>query len=695
MAMCKPLDGGWCIAFIVYLIGCGGIVAYGIWKGDPRRLTHGIDYYGRLCGVDAGVEKTPYLYYCGSKYSASGFPRQIDLESPSCVDRCPNTTAEYIPCIMPMETKTIPSMGPGQMSATNPKADVIETIQEVSVQSIASVSAYPSRPIGGLYCIPDFKNTTLEEEVAHGPLGGMHQILTAIGSFRRGWPVLLGACLLAIILSFVYIRCLTSATSDPAKRIEKVKRVLFMFMGPAIIFLALLGAFFLFAPSVVPMDGCDDTMDCFKWQYQSRNPLYNQYAPDDALAYSIIVGVALVGAAFIVFCILVCSVLCHLKEGRGCKDTLTLVALSCECISSVCCLRLQPVVESFQKLVLGVVIMIGFTFLITAGEVDKTAMNLNGKQVRGLYREFEYEPIVPIFAVFYIFGGIWLLEVCACFGQYVTSFWAVHWLYPPGADQWTTPQDPRPVPNCLAGIKTLAISLGSLAKGAFLIILCRPFHVTLGYLAKGHADHGAALAIQKACTCCMAPYTKWIQQNSQTAYIVIALQSMAFSPAAVEYMNTMHRAGSHPGSIHDLSGRAFILSVAGITGISVTCSSLAFIVLTNLSLFTDPTSAWVVESPQFISLVVFLLSAYIAHTFMVVFDHCGDALIFGFEHYRFQDHDHVKNWCPKTLKDLCQYQDGTALPADGNVSKRGPINAMFSRATNSRAMGTEHERLIG
>ena len=42
-------------------------------NGDLRRLSHGFDYQGRLCGVDESVSGLPYLYYCSEN---SLFPPQ-------------------------------------------------------------------------------------------------------------------------------------------------------------------------------------------------------------------------------------------------------------------------------------------------------------------------------------------------------------------------------------------------------------------------------------------------------------------------------------------------------------------------------------------------------------------------------------------------------------------------------------------
>merc|ERR1719171_1828437 len=164
-------------------------------EGNAQRLTHGFDFYGRLCGVDEGVELTPYLYFCSksSENSMGLLPQMIDLNSATCVAECPNTTSMTLPCLQDEDHKTAPVTG-GQFGT-------VETIEMVSSQSIVEVPTYPSKPFGGLFCVPrNMGNQSLQDSVLQGPLGGTQKALNSIGSLRRAVPVMAGACVLSIIL---------------------------------------------------------------------------------------------------------------------------------------------------------------------------------------------------------------------------------------------------------------------------------------------------------------------------------------------------------------------------------------------------------------------------------------------------------------------------------------------------------------
>ncbi|KAL8454677.1 hypothetical protein Emag_001385 [Eimeria magna] len=65
---------GFCWILLLWLVGSS------LHGASPQRLTAGIDWLGRVCGVDAGVQHLPYLYW-PSKNQPSG---PVDFELDSC-----------------------------------------------------------------------------------------------------------------------------------------------------------------------------------------------------------------------------------------------------------------------------------------------------------------------------------------------------------------------------------------------------------------------------------------------------------------------------------------------------------------------------------------------------------------------------------------------------------------------------------
>lgn len=69
----------------------GWLVFSSLSGSSPARLTAGLDWMGRVCGLDQGVEHLPYLYW-PSKVPPKG-PTDTELDSCSLVpvNRFPST----------------------------------------------------------------------------------------------------------------------------------------------------------------------------------------------------------------------------------------------------------------------------------------------------------------------------------------------------------------------------------------------------------------------------------------------------------------------------------------------------------------------------------------------------------------------------------------------------------------------------
>lgn len=154
------------------------IAIYAFRNGDPRKVYHGMNYQGQICGVDLPYQ--PYVYWCAAEGGGlSGWNlipvTRLDFEHPICLEFCPTSPLTESPCFDPAT------------GATRPVAD------------------YATHPVAKRYCLPQAQAMLdkVQDKLGSHPIEKYIPIV--ITCIRSGWPVLLGAFFLAIILSYLYL----------------------------------------------------------------------------------------------------------------------------------------------------------------------------------------------------------------------------------------------------------------------------------------------------------------------------------------------------------------------------------------------------------------------------------------------------------------------------------------------------------
>ena len=140
------------VVFLVYVACMLGISLYAFENGQPRRLTHGFNYQGQLCGVSKAVVDKPMLFWCpkGNR-TLHGHPADLDMEHPVCLTKCP-TEPSSVHCFDNPTAKT-------EVLGTSSRFHSEQiTIQERTVTK----QAYPSAAFAGMFCVPHF-----HKEIGH------------------------------------------------------------------------------------------------------------------------------------------------------------------------------------------------------------------------------------------------------------------------------------------------------------------------------------------------------------------------------------------------------------------------------------------------------------------------------------------------------------------------------------------------
>jgi len=165
------------LIFFLALGFTGYILQYAVQHGDPRKVTHGMDYQGNLCGVDLPFKQ--YVYWCkkGPDVVGSLIAPLVDLDfhHPICVETCPTSDATTTSCY--------------------DKATGLSHL----------VGDYATHPVAKKYCMPQ-SMTMLDKvnsKMAGHPVN--KYLMLAVSTVREGYPVLLGSFVLAFILSMSYL----------------------------------------------------------------------------------------------------------------------------------------------------------------------------------------------------------------------------------------------------------------------------------------------------------------------------------------------------------------------------------------------------------------------------------------------------------------------------------------------------------
>mmetsp|Transcript_30148 Transcript_30148/g.93576 ORF Transcript_30148/g.93576 Transcript_30148/m.93576 type:complete len:612 (+) Transcript_30148:95-1930(+) len=200
-------DLPFCLLFTLALFTFLCVYA-GAMSGNMRRLYHGIDFKGDVCGVDGGMEDRPYLFWCISPVSQDGVSVELALSRPVCVSSCPAALGS---------SSADTGASEGCAAATG---------------SLASAE-YPTALVLRRYCLPTLKRHAVAVSQRLGQSATLFMRDSA--SVASAWPALLASFLLSCLLGYVFLLLLRHAA----------RSVLLASIIASILLLGLLGFYLL------------------------------------------------------------------------------------------------------------------------------------------------------------------------------------------------------------------------------------------------------------------------------------------------------------------------------------------------------------------------------------------------------------------------------------------------------------------
>eukprot|EP00927_Polykrikos_kofoidii_P062866 TRINITY_DN5765_c0_g1_i2.p1 TRINITY_DN5765_c0_g1~~TRINITY_DN5765_c0_g1_i2.p1 ORF type:complete len:809 (-),score=138.55 TRINITY_DN5765_c0_g1_i2:277-2703(-) len=203
-------DKNFACCFFVVLLYMVVMVAFSFWQGKYWdltqmaywRLARGFDTSGNLCGADASVLDKEFLFYCGSKATkdvdGKAWPSSLNFKSKACVQACPKNFSTPVPCLSEA-TFNVDSAANNTVGGIKYDITYLVEIQ----QTIETGISYPSSPMGRT-CLPD--EVGLKESLLYnGPPAHKDRVYKAVASLSNGWPILFVPAVLAILIGFLYL----------------------------------------------------------------------------------------------------------------------------------------------------------------------------------------------------------------------------------------------------------------------------------------------------------------------------------------------------------------------------------------------------------------------------------------------------------------------------------------------------------
>jgi len=153
------------------------------------------------------------------------------------------------------------------------------------------------------------------------------------------------------------------------------------------------------------------------------------------------------------------------------------------------------------------------------------------------------------------------------------------------------------------------------------------------------------------CVKCLEDCIGWINKN---AYIDIALTGKHnFCTAAKEAFAFLARESV---AIAILNGACYIFVLAGQLLVGGGTGLGAYMIITKYDRWTSESSPQHIASPLFVAVMLAIMCGFIAHAFMLVFDHTADTLLYVFCWNKAAGHNTVSRFAPPSLQGITGYQ---------------------------------------
>lgn len=641
-----------CFAWLVFTVCLLTMMQLSRWYGNVDALTHGRDYYGRICGVSQGVENMPWLFWCRDDAPSALVPTKLQLINPSCVSSCPPSTnsSTLVPCLRTAQSQqsTVTNSGGVQVQQFGN-----EITQEIEMQeSIIYTVPYATRPRGGRFCIPqdaDLERSVLESWDALHPLGFIMRQVTAGTLGHLEWLFFI-ATIVAIGLGYFFFFCIKHCP----------KTLTTIFIWPPVILMGTTAVWLFFAIFVL-IPGANS----WPWvvNYKDHwNPLYQHYTVEFAS------GLSLGG---VVICIAIMFCLIGIDQHFDAASVADLITAGLGCMTNVPGMYWLPAVEALVKWIVFLFFLNGLRWFFTVGDLHKNRIHVNGAQFAGLSRAWDWNGWWTFCVVAWIVGFYWFMEMANAFFEFLISKCTITFYFTE-KDKGKKVITSSPIRD---GLKDAVLyHWGSIAYGAFWIPWYRPIRLiywTLSSIVPGRGTNetflGKILGCFESCLCagckdccglkkCAQEKVEAPESIIKDGFSDIVIRANDFAPASEKahmLLEHSHRVVQY--MYRDPSQTT--LCILGVGGIGTVCAWVTFMITNFAPIYTAESSNLYIANPNLVVALSWILGAYIAFGFMSAWDHTSDTLLYCYAWNRKFSRKSVEKYIPESVRAIVGYED--------------------------------------
>ena len=487
-----------CIVYVVFLAAFIGVLAYGIAKGDPKRLATIFDYDQTQCGSEeAGTLDYPvgYLYQ-----PLKGLTRAV------CVKKCPTwegTTRQTTLECSRTGTKIKDEINDkceytGDFEFNKLPGDFDKYVTE-------NYLIYNTKELFGKFCLPTgitadaalgwAKNITIAVEAAEK----FEEIFTDVKLLWMQFLILGGIAIVLSLISLVLTRCCAGVF---------VWLIILAFLG--LVFtgavLAMKESTRLASETVDQTNQSDSSTSSFTDDFSTK-----YYTSQNLKIASICLYV--LGGISLLIVLFSCSSI---------AISIAVIQTASEFISSNCMIIFVPLVISL--LVLGFIIgwIFGLVYLWSIGTLEPGTLTP--------FATVKWDNTNRYLMIFYFFGLLWNVAFINYMTIFIVACCVAFWYF-----SYDDPDNRPRSPICKSIWWAMRYHLGSLGFGALLLaiiqfvkfVLMYVVHYVQGLQKKG-LDNKMLIWMLKCMVCCVSCFERVIEYISSLGYAYLAIAGTNF-----------------------------------------------------------------------------------------------------------------------------------------------------------------------